>query len=208
MESKTEKILDFLDSQEDVREELLNISRKSIRKSSSAISAFHRDDLEEYENKIDKIRKDVEGLNDLVEKAPHFSRHGSYIAAHREFSEAVLLKTLVNGGDFPDPDDLNVSYRGFAQAMAEVIGELRRHVLNLLRDDDLDDAREIHERMERVFDQLEQFDYPDSILSGMRHRRDSARKGLEKTRADITRAIRERKLEKALKKVEGDLDEV
>lgn len=210
MEEETDKILKFLDNQEEIREKLLDVSRKAIRKSSSAMAAFHRGDEEDCEEKLEEIKEDIEALNDITSEAPYFSDHGSLMAAHREFSEAVLTKTLIEGGDFPAPDDLNVSYRAFAQAMAESIGELRRHVLNLLRDDELEQAREIHDRMEKVFNELEQFDYPDSILSGMRRKRDGARKSLEKTRADVTRAVRERKLEEALKDTEKrvDVDEV
>ncbi len=202
MQEKVDKIREYLDNQEEIREKLLDIAHDAIRKSSSAMAAFHRGDGEEYENKIKKIKEEIKNLNEIIEKEPHFLSHGSLLAAHREFSEAVLTKSLIKDEEFPDPDDLNVLYRAYAQALAETIGELRRHVLNLLREDELEEAQKIHDKMEEIFDQLEQFDYPDSILSGMKHRRDGARKNLEKTRADITRAIRERKLEKALKNAE------
>ena len=210
MKKETDKILEYLDDQEQVRERLLDVSRSAIRKSSSAMAAFHRGDEGDYEEKLEDVKEDIESLNDIVNDTPYFSHHGSLIAAHREFSEAVLTRALIEGGDFPDPEDLNVSYRAFAQALAESIGELRRHVLNLLRDGELEKAQEVHERMEDVFHELVQFDYPDSILSGMRRKRDGARKSLEKTRADVTRAVRERKLEEAFKETEKrlDMDEV
>ncbi len=207
MQEKVDKILEYLDSQEEIREKLLDIAHDAIRKSSSAMAAFHRGSEEEYESKINEIKKDIKNLNKITESDPHFLGHGSLIAAHREFSEAVLTKALITGKELPDPDELNVLYRGYSQALAETIGELRRHILNLLREDELEKAREVHDRMERVFDQIQQFDYPDSILSGMKHRRDGARKNLEKTRADITRAIRERKLEEALKSAEEKVEE-
>ncbi len=207
MREKVDKIRKYLDNQEENREKLLDVAHNAIRKSSSAMAAFHRGDEEVYENKIEKIKEDIKSLNKIIEKKPHFLSHGSLLAAHREFSEAVITKALIKGEEVPDPDELNVLYRSYAQALAETVGELRRHVLNLLREDELEEARRVHEEMEKIFDQLEQFDYPDSILSGMKHRRDGARKSLEKTRADITRAIRERRLENALKNVEEGLEE-
>lgn len=206
MEEKAEKIRKYLDNQEEIREKLLDIARDSIRKSSSAIAAFHHGNDEKYEEKLEEVRRYIDKLNEITDEEPYFLSHGSLIAAHREFSEAVFTRVLINGEEFPSPDELSVSYRGYAQALPETVGELRRHVLNLLREGDLDEAQRIHERMERVFDQLEQFDYPDSILSGMKHRRDGARKSLEKTRADITRAVRERKLEEALKNAEEEVE--
>lgn len=202
MEKNVRKILDFLDGQEEVRENLLDVSHKAIRKSSIAIAALHRGDDEEFSEKIETIEEDIEKLNNILKEEPQFAEHGSLIAAHREFSEAVLTRALMNGEELPGPDEIEVHYKGYAQALAETTGELRRHLLDLLRKDRLERAQKIHERMEKVFDHLQQFDYPDSILSGMKHRKDVARKNLEKTRADITRAIREKGLEKALKRAE------
>ncbi|KXA97250.1 hypothetical protein AKJ38_01655 [candidate division MSBL1 archaeon SCGC-AAA259I14] len=207
MKESINKIIKYLDDQEETREELLDISHRAIRKASSAIAALHREDDEKFSEIIENIEGDIEKLNTILEKEPQFSDHGSLIAAHREFSEALLTNALMEGDELPDPDEIKVHYKGYAQALAETTGELRRHLLDLLRKDDLEQAQKVHERMEKVFDHLERFDYPDSILSGMRHRRDVARKNLEKTRGDITRALREKKLEKALKDAEKSLED-
>lgn len=67
MNEFVEKILDFLDEQEDTRENLLDISHRSIRKSSSAMAALHRGDDEEVASKKDEIRTDIDKLNDLID---------------------------------------------------------------------------------------------------------------------------------------------
>ncbi len=207
MREKIEKILEYLDKLEDTREQMLDISHRSIRKSSSAMAALHRGDMEEFKEKKQEIEDYISKLNEILESDPQFRGHGALIAAHREFSELIITDFLMRGNEIPDPEDLDVLYEGYAQALAESAGELRRHLLNLLREDEVEEAEEIHDRMEKLFDLLEQFDYPDSILPGMKHRRDTARKTLEDTRADITRAVRERKLEDTLSRTEGNMED-
>lgn len=202
MYDSVRKILDYLDELEESREEMLDISHKAIRKSSAAMASLHRGANEEVSEKIKDIEADIKKLNKILDSKPQFTDHGALIAAHREYAEVILTKTLIKGEEIPDAGAINVLYKSYAQALAEAVGELRRHFLNLLRKDKVKESNKLHEKMERIFDQLQQFDYPDSILPGMKHRKDVARKILEKTRADITRAVREKSLEEALKNTE------
>ncbi len=202
-----DKIRKDLDEQEEKREKILDISHKVIRKSSSAMAALHRSDMEEVSEELEEIREEIENLNNLTETSPQFIDHGTLIAAHREFSEVVITRDVIQSEGLPDPDNLDVHYKGYTQALPEAIGELHRHVLNLLRNDKVERAEQVHEKMERIFDLVQQFDYPDSILPGVKHRRDGARKTLKKTRDAVTRAVREKKLEDALEKTETKLEE-
>jgi translin len=54
--------------------------------------------------------------------------------------------------------------------------------------------------MEDIYELLMSFDYPDAILPGMRRRQDMVRGVLEKTRGDLTTALRQQKLERALER--------
>jgi len=56
--------------------------------------------------------------------------------------------------------------------------------------------------MEEIFELLMEFDYPDAILPGMKRRQDMVRRVIERTRGDLTVAIRQRKLERALERAE------
>ncbi len=207
MQDSLEKIRDRLDDQEETRDELLDISHRVIRKSSSAMAALHRGDRDEVSRELAESGEDIEKLNGIIDSEPQFTDHGTLIAAHREFSEVAITRALMDGEDLPDPDDLKVHYKGYAQALPEAVGELYRHVLNLLRNDRVERAEEVHETMEGLFGLIEQFDYPDSILPGMKHRRDGARNSLKETRDAVTRAVREKKLEEALKRTERSLED-
>ncbi|KXA91462.1 hypothetical protein AKJ57_01140 [candidate division MSBL1 archaeon SCGC-AAA259A05] len=199
------KIREHFDRKEEIREELLDISHRSIRKSSRAMTALHRGNEREVADQLEEIKDDIKKLNKILESESQFSDHGALIAAHREYAEIVLTKTLMEDGELPGVEELGVLHKAYVQALAEAIGELRRHFLNLLRKDEVEKSRKIHEKMEKIFDVLDQLDYPDSILPGIKHKKDVARRTLEKTREDVTRAIREKRLEKALAETERRL---
>ncbi|KXB00268.1 hypothetical protein AKJ47_00445 [candidate division MSBL1 archaeon SCGC-AAA261G05] len=197
------RIREYLDSQEKVRERILDVSHRAIRNSSRAMAAIHRG--EGASDILKNVKEDIESLTKILGSEPQFSDYGALLAAHREYAEAIITRTLMNGEKLPELEDLGVLKKAYLQALAESVGELRRHVLDLLREDELDEATNIYEKMEETFDILIEFDYPDSILPGFRHRKDVARRTIEKTRGDITNAVRQQKLEESLERVERKL---
>jgi translin len=54
--------------------------------------------------------------------------------------------------------------------------------------------------MDEVYYILISFDYPDAVTQGLRRQTDMVRGVLERTRADITLLLQQRKLETALEK--------
>ena len=61
-------------------------------------------------------------------------------------------------------------------------------VLTYLIDGDIDNARELFDRMDSVGDDVLSFDVPDAIVP-VRRKQDVARSIIEKTRSDITNAV-------------------
>jgi translin len=52
--------------------------------------------------------------------------------------------------------------------------------------------------LEKIYEFLMEFDYADAVIPGMKRRQDMVRQLLEKTRGDLTIAIRQQRLERAL----------
>ncbi|KXB03754.1 hypothetical protein AKJ45_00700 [candidate division MSBL1 archaeon SCGC-AAA261F19] len=202
-----EEIRSYLDSQEEAREKILDISHRAIRNSSRAMTVLHRGEGKKVNDILKNIGEDIKALNEIIKSEPQFLDYGALLAAHREYAEVVITRMIINGKELPEPEEIGVLKKAYIQALAESLGELRRRILNLLREDRIGDASEIYERMEETFDSLIEFDYPDSILPGFRHRRDVARRTLEKTRGELTSAARQKKLEGALERVERKLED-
>ena len=82
--------------------------------------------------------------------------------------------------------------------MAEAVGELRRHILDLLRQDKLDRSEQVLAVMDDVYYLLIAMDFPDAVTRGLRRSTDIARGCLERTRGDLTHHMAGVQLEKEL----------
>ena len=78
-------------------------------------------------------------------------------------------------------------------------------MLDLLRTDNLDRAICILATMDEIYAVLISIDFPDAITGGLRRTTDALRAVLERTRGDLTMTINQRRLEDAVRAVEGQL---
>ena len=84
--------------------------------------------------------------------------------------------------------------------LGDVIGELRRYVLDQMRRDEIEKLDDILNEMENIYTQLFSLDYPKSITQDLRRKTDIARGIIEKTRGDISLTLQINKLNKNLEK--------
>jgi len=85
------------------------------------------------------------------------------------------------------------------------VGELRRHLLDSLRSGDVERCEECLTVMDDIYSVLVTFDYPDAMTGGLRRTTDNVRGILERTRGDLTLAVRQRDLERKLGEFEKGL---
>jgi len=197
-----ERMRKHFDAQEKIREEVLDASREVIRSSARAIAAVHRNDRTDSDEMFAKARETLATLADAVKAEPHLADSGTIISAYQEYCEAALVRVLIWGGKLLTAEELDVSYKAYLAALADVTGELRRHALDMIRADDVSEAERMLKLMEKIFEIMMEFDYPDVVLPGMRRRQDMVRRIIEITRGDLTTAIRQQKLENELKRAE------
>jgi translin len=190
----------YFDGQEKLREQALNLSRCVIRASARAIAAMHRDDQALAIKMLKEARAGLVELKKVVKADPLWARSGITQSAQQEYCEAKLLEELFRRGRLSTPEELKIPYQPYLAAMADVSGELRRRVLDLIRADEVVEAERLLKTMEEIHEFLMSFDYPDAVLPGMKRRQDMVRGVLEKTRGDLTTALRQQRLERALER--------
>jgi translin len=189
------------DDQEELREKVLELSREVVRASARAISAMHRGDSGIVRKEMSRANSSLSALEKATKKDPAWTESGLVQSAYQEYCEARILLELLAKGKFLRPKELRAPYKAYLGAMADVAGELRRYALDSIRADKVDVAEHVLKYMEDILDLLMSFDYPDAILPGMKHRQDMVRQVLERTRGDLTAAIRQQRLERALERV-------
>ena len=103
----------------------------------------------------------------------------------------------------PYSADLEVDASDYLNGIAEVIGELRRYILDALRNDKyVDLCEQFMEIMDEIYGVLVMVDFPEAVTNGLRRSTDAMRGVLERTRGDLTMSLRQRQLEIQLKEWE------
>jgi translin len=187
-----------IDELDETREQILKIQRKIIRNCSVAIKSVHRGEFETYEEKIGEIKTQFEELNQLVniERGLFFK----YLKTpQQEYAEAVCFFSLIKENKLPSPSDLKINPINYAIGIADVVGELRRYVLDNIRNSRVEDLNLTLEKMDDLQTHLFSLDYPSGLTFDLRHKTDVARTLIEKTRGDISLSIQMDNLKKKIK---------
>ena len=177
------------------RERALAASRQVIRYSANAIRAVHRGEFDEARRGIEQAALRLSETTPIRQENPEIYFAGFMADARKEFSEANITLALIEGGPIPRPGDLGVDPSSFLNGMADVIGELRRYILDELRRDSFDRCQEFMDLMDEIYSILMSVDFPEAVTGGLRRSTDQMRGVLERTRGDLTMALRQRNLE-------------
>ncbi len=86
--------------------------------------------------------------------------------------------------------------------VGDATGELRRHILDLIRKKRPEEGEKYLDIMDEYYTQMMSFDYPDAIMHGLRKKTDVARSLIERTRGDLTNALQVKELETSMKQFE------
>jgi translin len=198
-----DEALEALEARHRIREGALELSRRLIRHSANTIRAVHRGEFEQAREMLDEGREVVQQFNaDLAEEQSIYGA-GYVQDALKEYAEASITFALMAQEVLPGPGDLEIDYPAYLNGLAEAMGELRRSILDLIRSGDLERAEELLRIMDDVYGILVTVDYPDAITRGLRRTTDMVRGVLERTRGDLTMAVRQQRLEATLRRFEG-----
>ncbi len=159
-----------------------------IRLCGSAIRSVHRRDEVGADATIDEAEQALRSAQEALRPFPDLTYAGFQHDAEKEFVEARCTRVLAagEGGALPGPQDLQVDARSWLKGLAEAASELRRHLLDRLREGELARAEELVRSMEEVYDALVVIDFPDALTLGLRRTVDALRAVLERSRADVT----------------------
>jgi translin len=200
-----EEALEALEARHRVREGALELSRHLIRHSANTIRAIHRGEFEQARKMLEEGRELVEQFNtDLAEEQSIYEA-GYVQDALKEYAEASITFALMAQEPIPGPADLEIDHPAYLNGLAEAMGELRRSILDLMRAGDLTRSEELLRVMDEVYGVLVTVDFPDEITRGLRRTTDMVRGVLERTRGDLTMAVRQQRLEATLRRFEGKI---
>jgi translin len=182
-------------------------SRELIRHCSECIRAIHRREWSQAESKFETIQTVAAGIRTDVAGHLDLYYSGYTQDALKEVAEAYITYAIIRGQPLPTPQSLNIEASTYLLGMAEAATELRRFILDIMRQKDghSEEAEHLLEWMDSIYDQLVTFDFPDAITGGLRRQTDVVRGVLERTRGDLTQSLRQQQLQDALQQFEERL---
>ncbi len=198
LENLADAIRESFELKNRIRDEALTQSRNLIRHSARAIRAIHREDQAQAREHLHQADQLAAALREGLSGDPELYFSGYAQDALKEFCEAHLTLAIITDQPWPSPDDLQVEYATYLNGLSEVVGELRRRIMDIMRAGHSQEVERLLDVMDDIYAQLVTMDFPDALTYGLRRRTDIARSIIERTQADVTVSYRQQQLEQRI----------
>jgi len=183
------------------REKALPCCREVIRNCSQAIRAVHRQEFDQAAELLKTARSLLNEAEGTVADYDELNYTGFFRDAQKEYAEGSTLLSVVNGKPIPSPEELGIDNAAYLNGLGEAAGELRRYLLDSMRQGDVSRGEELLLVMDDIYSVLITIDFPDAITGGLRRTTDMVRGVLERTRSDLTLIVRQKDLENRLEQI-------
>lgn len=185
-----------------VRDVTLNRSRELIRYCANSIRAIHRGDEAEARALLATANSVAAEMIAESQVYPDVYYAGYTQDALKELAEAHITQAIILQEPLPMPEQLGIELPAYLNGMAEGASELRRFALDALRRGDVALAEQMLEHMDDIYSVLVTVDFSSAVTGGLRRTTDVLRGVLERTRGDVTTAVRQEAMRVALQQFE------
>ncbi len=180
-----------------VREQILSLSRLATRNAGSSILEIHRGDLKSATATLSGVEETLDKIEALAKDFSEFRTSQGVVVAFQEYVEATTLRTFAKLERIPSLKEVKGDYRSYILGLLDAVGEFRRMALNSLRKGNVERAEKLLDAMEGIYDNLQTLEHT-SIVPTFRVKMDAARRIIESTRGDVVTEVRRYSLEQAL----------
>jgi translin len=188
-----DEIAGALERMQESRDAILGGSRRVIGLCSRAIMSVHGGRVDEAARTIKEAGPLLEELRSRAH--PRTAHH--LIPAEQEYVEASALLAVVRGGEIPKRDKLGVMPESYILGLLDMVGELKRLMLDHMRAGRTGSALSVFDAMDGMYGELYRFAAYDKILKESRRKLDVCRMVLETSRSAITEERRRQDMVRA-----------
>lgn len=201
MNLSVEPVLAELAAVHAAREASLGACRRAIRYAGSAVRAVHTRQADRARSLLAQSEEAVREAQAALGPFPAIAYAGFLQDAEKEMAEAALVGALVDGAELPTWSGLSIGLAPWLNGLCEAASELRRQVLDRLREGDEARAEVLLGAMDGVYELVMGIDFPDALTGGLRRSADALRAVLERTRSDLTTTALQLRLQAAMERV-------
>lgn len=202
LDQATSGIIQRFDALSTARDHAVTHGRQVIRHAANAVRAMHRGDQDDASMLLREARALLDTIRATVSPYPSVYWAGYVQDAMKEYAEAEITAAILRYAVLPTPETLAIEDAPWLNALAEAASELRRDTLDALRANDIARAEALMTAMDAIYGSLVTVDFPDAVTGGLRRTTDQLRAVLERARGDVTVAVRQDRLERALRAVD------
>ena len=202
LKSILKEVKEELTQKDSVREIAQQNMRKATSLSKQSILLVHQKKYEKARKSIENAKEIISTLQGSAKDYPDIIYSGMFSAALQEYAEANIFQGLIQNARFVTPAEVNVPAVDYVLGLADVIGEYRRLVLDVLREGNAEKAEERLKTMDEIYIELMAMDEAYMFVPRLRRKCDVARRIIETTRGDVTQEVRRKSLENYLKQFE------
>ncbi|MEZ5163741.1 MAG: hypothetical protein R2688_08315 [Fimbriimonadaceae bacterium] len=167
-DSVIQSIKPEMESRHAAREAALKANREIIQICSRSIKNVHRRDYDSAKSLLAQARELATSARRATDDHPGDQVRRIPARCRKRACRGGGVYCFGLGGTTPTADDLGVGPTSYLNGMGECASEMRRTVLDLMREGNFAEAERIHKLMEAIYDDLTEFDFPDGLTGGLR----------------------------------------
>jgi translin len=161
-------------------DKVMELSRDIIRDAGQTITFLHNNDRAAAKKRLSEMTRRA---NELMKTDSDFKYHTQQ--AYQEYVEALAFYQIKTGKRLPSVEQAGVVPESYLLGLMDVVGELKREVLEALRKNDVKSAEQYFEMMENIYDTTRRLRFAEAVLSGFRKKQDVARIQIENAGSEI-----------------------
>jgi translin len=167
----------YLNDLEIAREELIKRSRDIVNICRTIVSKVLIG--EEVKDLVENLSYRFRELIEVVKNFPELYYSNTFYSIAGEYVEAIQFYHITYENRVLTLKELGIHPIPYLHGLVEVIGELKRLSLDLVRKDMFEEAYKYLEIAENLYNSLSSLSYPDAILPGFRRKLDIYRKVID-----------------------------
>ena len=154
----------------------------------------HRGEFDSARESLDEAHNLITKAESEIDKSVYMSKSRILDTAYQELAEAANVLSILEKDAITPLEVYGIPSRAYLTGLADTVGEIRRAILERLREGDTKRATQLLSTMESLFENLTSLDFPNALVPDLRRKCDVARSIIERSRGDVTTAVRQDRL--------------
>jgi translin len=159
---------------------VMTLVRDLIRDAAQTITMLHNNDTK---NAIKTINSASKKLKELQKFDSEFAYHAKQ--GYQEYAEAKIFMEIKLHHEIPTYQKVGVDEESYLMGLMDVMGELKREILEALGENKLKDAERYFKDMRTIYDGTRSIRFAEAVLNGFRRKQDVARIQVESAGSEI-----------------------